>query len=79
MLLAVRSSQPTGCRRPSLSPECDHEPMCDIIERIEAHGIDLEQLVARKGPNRSGLSITLIVMGVVEDEWKHRLDAEPSG
>lgn len=53
--------------------------MCDIIERIEAHGIDLEQLVARKGPNRSGLSITLIVMGVVEDEWKHRLDAEPSG
>jgi hypothetical protein len=50
--------------------------MCDIIERIEGYGIDLDQLVARKGPNRSGVSITLIVMGVVEDEWKKRLSAD---
>lgn len=50
--------------------------MCDIIGRIEAFGIDLDQLVARKAPNRSGVSITLIVMGVVEDEWRKRLAAE---
>lgn len=53
--------------------------MCDVIERIEAFGIDLEQLRARKGPGRSGLSITLIVMGVVEDEWRRRLEAGERG
>jgi len=56
--------------------------MCGIIERIESFGIDLDQLSGamegRRGPKpgaRSAHSITLIVLGVVEDEWKKRVDS----
>lgn len=55
--------------------------MCDVIDRIEEYGLDLDQLLNRHDPRattRSGLSITLIVMAVVEDEWKKRLAAEGS-
>ncbi len=53
--------------------------MCDIAERIESSGIDSEQfmqvLEKRQAPTTgkwSAHSITLIVLGVVEDERKRR-------
>ena len=53
--------------------------MCDIIERIESFGVDLENLEQvskkRRGPMAgtwSAHSITLMVLGVVEEEWKTR-------
>jgi hypothetical protein len=53
--------------------------VCDIIERIESFGIDREQLsrVLKKDPrpltgSRSAASITLIVLGVVEEQWQKR-------
>jgi hypothetical protein len=53
--------------------------MCDVIERIESFGIDHEQFIqvmkSRKGPKVgrwSAHSITLIVLGVVDEEWKSR-------
>ncbi len=56
--------------------------MCEIIERIEANGVGLEQLeqVLKKRPGpvtgqMSAYSITLIVLGVVEEEWRRRIEA----
>lgn len=53
--------------------------MCDVIERIESFGIDLEQLEQamekRPGPRVgrwSPQSIGLIILGVVEEEWRRR-------
>lgn len=60
--------------------------MCEIIERIEAYGVDLELLrrVADNPRQRaegklSPHSVTLIVLRAVEDEWKRRTAAgEPA-
>lgn len=50
--------------------------MCDIIESIEAQGIELEHLqqAMKKSPGDPGgrwsaASITLLVLGVVEQVW----------
>ncbi len=55
--------------------------MCDIIERIESYEIDLEQLqqAMKKRPGKpsgrwSAPSITMLVLGIVEDEWQRRAD-----
>ena len=57
--------------------------MCDIIERIESHGIDREQflqvLKKRPGPltgKWSEASITLIILGVIDEEWARRANGE---
>ena len=42
--------------------------MCDIIERIESFGVDHEQMAQQ--------SISLVVLGVVEDEGKKRANAD---
>lgn len=50
--------------------------MCDIIERVESFGINREQLQQalrmRPGPvsgKWSAASISLVVLGVVEEAW----------
>ncbi len=60
--------------------------MCDVITRLEAHGIDLEQMeyVLKKRPGRppgplSETSISLLVLSVVEDEWRRQQSAEAPG
>jgi hypothetical protein len=60
--------------------------VCDVIARLEDHGIDLEQMehVLKKRPGRppgplSETSISLLVLGVVEDEWRRLRTAETSG
>ena len=60
--------------------------MCDVITRLESHGIDLEQMehVLKKRPGRppgslSETSISLLVLSVVEDEWRKRQPAEQTG
>ena len=53
--------------------------MSDIIDRISSYGIDLAQLqhTIKKRPGKppgtlSAQSISLIVLGVVEEEWARR-------
>lgn len=60
--------------------------MCEIIERIEAYGVDLELLQSAADNPRhrtegkwSPHSVTLIVLRAVEDEWKRLTEAgEPA-
>jgi len=59
--------------------------MCDIIERIESQGVTLEALQQvmkkRGGPLQgkwSAFSITMMVLGAVEEEWVRRAE-EPKG
>jgi hypothetical protein len=59
--------------------------MCNIIDRIESYEIDLEQLqqALQKRPGKpagrwSTPSITLLVLGIVEDEWQRRAAAPSS-
>ena len=57
--------------------------MSDIIDRISSYGIDLVQLqhTIKKRPGDppgtlSAQSISLIVLGVVEEEWARREGTE---
>lgn len=64
-------------------PSQEGRRVCDIIERIESFGIDLDQfrqvLKKRPGPLEgkwSAQSISLIALGVVEEEWKRRIEVD---
>lgn len=60
--------------------------MCSVIDRVESYGItraDLEHVLKKRSGDPQGKlsahSITLVVLGAVEDEWKQRQAGEGSG